>query len=237
MKLGLENKKKTGFLGVLLALSAYLLYTNVLSGPSLPSAAPRTVAPAAAGREAPPLIAPPAAPAAAPRVQAPRSASEEFHPALRSRHPEERVDPMTVDPTLHLELLRKLQEAAADSGGRNLFQFGQPPPPPPTPEQLARLSHPEPIVKPQPQNIAPSGPPQPPPQPPISIKYYGLSTARANGKKIAFFMDGETILMAGEGEMLQKRYRVVRIGVNSVVLQDTQLKREETVPLASEPNG
>jgi hypothetical protein len=43
--------------------------------------------------------------------------------------------------------------------------------------------------------------------------------------------------MAGEGEMLQKRYRVVRIGVNSVVLEDTQLKREQSVPLASEPNG
>ena len=43
--------------------------------------------------------------------------------------------------------------------------------------------------------------------------------------------------MAGEGDLLQKRYRVVRIGANSVVVEDTQQKREETVPLASEPNG
>jgi hypothetical protein len=144
---------------------------------------------------------------------------------------------MTVDPTLHLELVKKLQEAAGDTGGRNLFQFGPPPPPPPTPEQIAKLNHPEPVVTPQPQNVAPAGPPPPPPPAPISLKYYGLSTARANGKKVAFFMDGEAILMAGEGEMLQKRYRVVRIGVNSVVLEDTQLKREQSVPLASEPNG
>ena len=213
MKLGLENKKKTGFLGVLLLLVVYLLYTNVLSGPSAPSDAPRTVTPAA-DREAPPPIGQAASPAAT-RPQALRSG----------------------DPTLHLELLRKLQEAASDTGGRNLFQFGQPPPPPPTPEQIAKLNHPEPVIVPQPQNAAPGGPTQPPPPPPISLKYYGLSTARANGRKIAFFMDGETILMAGEGEMLQKRYRVVRIGVNSVVLEDTQLKREQSVPLASEPNG
>ena len=154
---------------------------------------------------------------------------------LRSKHAEERIDPMKVDPTLHLELLRKLQEAASDTNGRNLFQFGAPPPPPPTPEQIARLNHPEPVV--QPQVMAPVAPPPPPGPPPLSIKYYGLSTQRANGKKVAFFMDGETIMMAGEGEMLQKRYRVVRIGVNSVVLEDTQLKREQSVPLASEPNG
>jgi hypothetical protein len=30
---------------------------------------------------------------------------------------------------------------------------------------------------------------------------------------------------------------VVKIGVNSVELEDTQLKREQSVPLASEPNG
>jgi hypothetical protein len=236
MKLGTENKKATVALSGLLLVLAYFFYSNVLSGPSASSDAPRTVAPAAAADPSP-LVAPPVSPTAARRPQASRSAGAEFHPVLRSTHPEERIDPMTVDPTLHLELLKKLQEAAGDTGGRNLFQFGPPPPPPPTPEQIAKLNHPEPVVTPQPQNVAPAGPPPPPPPPPISLKYYGLSTARANGKKVAFFMDGEAILMAGEGEMLQKRYRVVRIGVNSVVLEDTQLKREQSVPLASEPNG
>ena len=238
LKLGAENKKATVALGVLLAVLAYFVYANVLSGPSAPSSAdaPRATAPAA-DREAPPLTGPPVASAVAPRPQESHSGGEEFHPVLRSRHSEERIDPRQVDPTLHLELLRKLQEAAADSGGRNLFQFGAPPPPPPTPEQLARLNHPEPVLMPHPQNMAPAGPAPPPPPPPIPLKYYGLSTMRTNGKKIAFFMDGETILMAGEGEVLQRRYRVVRIGVNSVVLEDTQLKREQSVPLASEPNG
>jgi hypothetical protein len=236
MKLGAENKKQIWILAGLLLLGGYEFYANVLAQPSGSADAPRTVAPAASGK-ASPTIALPAATAAAPRPQAQRSAGEDFRPALRPRRPEERVDPLTVDPTLHLELLQKLQEATSGSGGRNLFQFGPPPPPPPTPEQIAKLNHPEPIIKPQPQTAVSAGPPQPPPPPPISLKYFGLSTRRANGKKVAFFLDGETILMAGEGEMLQKRYRVVRIGVNSVVLEDTQLNREQSVPLASEPNG
>jgi len=232
MKLGAENKKATYALGVLLVLLAYFMYSNLLSGPSTPSAP----APAPVARfVAPPSISRADPPDAPSRPQSQRSGGEEFHPVLRSKHAEERIDPMKVDPTLHLELLRKLQEAASDTNGRNLFQFGAPPPPPPTPEQIARLNHPEPVV--QPQVMAPVAPPPPPGPPPLSIKYYGLSTQRANGKKVAFFMDGETIMMAGEGEMLQKRYRVVRIGVNSVVLEDTQLKREQSVPLASEPNG
>ena len=233
MKLGLENKKATVFLGGLLVLFAYLIYTNVFSGPPAPSGGRQTVAPTA-DREAPPVIAPPAAPAAAARVQAPGGRSDEFHPVLRSKHQEERINPMEVDPTLHLELLAKLQEAASENGGRNLFQFGAPPPPPQT--QTAKLNLPEPVVVPQQQPVVPVVPLQPPP-PPIPLKYYGLSTARANGKKTAFFLDGETILMAGEGEVLQKRYRVVRIGVNSVVLEDTQLKREQSVPLAGDPNA
>jgi hypothetical protein len=235
MKLGTENKKATYALVGLLALLAYFAYSNFLTGPSASADAPRTVAPAAA-KDPPPSVAP-VPQAAPPRPEAQRAGGEDFHPVLRSRHQEERIDPMTVDPTLHLELLQKLQEAASDSGGRNLFQYGQAPPPPQTAEQIAKLNHPEPVVVPQPQNVAPPGPPPPPPPPPISIKYYGLSTARANGKKVAFFMDGENILLAGEGETLQKRYRVVKIGVNSVVLEDTQLKREQTIPLTGEPNG
>ena len=231
LKLGTENKKATYALCALLALLAYFVYSNVFSGPSVPSAAPRT--PAAAADPSPTIT-----PTAAPRPQAQRAESKDFHPKIHSKNPEERIDPMTVDPTLHLELLKKLEEAATDTGGRNLFQFGQPPPPPPTPEQIARLNHPEPVVTPQPpQPVTPAPPPPPPGPPPISIKYYAFVTQHANGKKVAFFMDGETILMAGEGEMLQKRYRVVRIGVSSVVLEDTQLKREQSIPLASEPNG
>jgi hypothetical protein len=80
-------------------------------------------------------------------------------------------------------------------------------------------------------------PPKPaaaPPPSPISLKYYGFSSAPGNTVKTAFFLDGEDILVAKEGETLKRRYRLVRIGVNSVVMEDTESKRQQTIPLSEE---
>jgi hypothetical protein len=51
------------------------------------------------------------------------------------------------------------------------------------------------------------------------------------GAKRAFFLDGEEILIGAEGDVLKKRYRVVKIGVNSVVMEDLLNKSEQTLPL------
>ena len=51
-----------------------------------------------------------------------------------------------------------------------------------------------------------------------------ISTPRADGTKRAFFLDGDDIFVAAEGELVKKRYRVVQIGVNSVIMEDTEFK-------------
>ncbi len=66
------------------------------------------------------------------------------------------------------------------------------------------------------------------------MKYYGYSTTRGDNRKRAFFLDGDNILVGAEGDMVTKRYKVVRIGVNSVVMEDTQFKHEQTLPLTEE---
>ena len=79
--------------------------------------------------------------------------------------------------------------------------------------------------------------PEPPP-PPITLKFYGYSTPRSDGQKRAFFLDGDDILIAAEGEMVKKRYRVVQIGVNSVIMEDTQFKNNrQTLILQQEQAG
>jgi hypothetical protein len=83
----------------------------------------------------------------------------------------------------------------------------------------------------------PQGPPPAAPPPPILLKYYGYSSAKGDNRKRAFFLDGDDILMASEGEVVKKRYKVVRIGVNSVVMEDTQFKHEQTLPLLEEAAG
>ena len=164
--------------------------------------------------------------------------AESFLPSLK---PKEGVDLAKIDPTLREELLTRLTNAEMKGGARSVFAFGATPPPPVDP------------IKPGLIATRFIGPPQPPPPPdpvkeardkalaaekslpPIPLKFYGY-TARG-GTKRAFFLDGDEIQVAGENELIKNRYKVIRIGVNSVVVEDTQNKHEQTLPLAEELAG
>ncbi len=232
MKLGFDNKRNTLILAGLGVVLAYVAYSTFFSGPSTgktggtsenAATAEAAVSPAAAYSFS-------TAPGAPSRAQANATKSDEFHPVLRSKRPELRINPMAVDPTLHLEVLARLEKMTPEGAGRNLFQFGPPPPPPPS--KIAQLPKPEPIVPVEPPPPpTPAAPPPPPPPPPIPLKYYGLGSTRPDGKRTAFFLDGDDPLLGVEGQVLKKRYRVVRISPNSVVMEDMQLKREQTLPL------
>ncbi len=63
------------------------------------------------------------------------------------------------------------------------------------------------------------------------MKFFGYTTAFKQGNRRAFFLDGDEILVASEGDVLKKRYRVVRISANSVVMEDLDYKAEQTLPL------
>ncbi len=240
MKTGLENKKEIAALGVLALVAAYFVYTNVLApqtaglagGRAAVASVPPEPAPVgAAGSEPGPRA---AAGAARPARRAERIRSEEFHPVLHSKNPEDQIDPNTVDPKIRLDLLAKLQDVPPAGNGRNLFQTGPPPPPKPT--------GPEPIIVvakklPGPPDVfheAPVVAQGPPPLPPITFQYYGLTTVRPNGKRTAFFMKGDEILIRAVGDMVAGSYRLVSIGLTSAVVEDTQSKRQQTVPLAEE---
>jgi hypothetical protein len=233
MNLG-ADRKKVGFLGVLVVGGGYLFYTNVLSGPS--ASAPDH---AVAHNSPLPAEAPNYAvkPDATRRPLPTSRTGEEFRPSLKPKRPEDRVDPMSIDPTLRLDLLAKVQAVDMQGGNRNLFQFSTAPPPPLPKEPTVVLA--KGAAAGNKPNQPPPGPPQPstPQAPPILLKYYGYSSARGDNHKHAFFLDGDDILVASEGEMVKKRYRVVRIGVNSVVMEDTQFKHEQTLPLQEEAAG
>lgn len=230
MMIGLENKKQASILAGLVLLLGYLAYSNLFSS-SGPAPENKTAAPAPPSEAA--LAAEAASIPTPAQAAAPVARGEDFHPVFRSKRPEQRIDPNTVDPALHLELLARLQDVSPESSGRNLFQFSTPPPPPAPPAALAKLTAPEPIVvvQPKPQTPGTESRAAAPPPPPIPLKCYALATARATGKKAAFFLDGDEILIGSEGDVLKKRYRVVRIGVNSVVMEDMDYKREQTLPL------
>ncbi len=242
MKLGVEDKKKVGWLAALGIIMVFAVYSSFFSDPT-PSPAPagalteRNRAGEAAKAPTPVPTTQPAA--TRPRqTTTSRSRGDEFHPSLRPKREEDRVDPMMVDPTLHLELLAKVQEVKLDGGQRNLFQFGAAAP-------LPKLEGDEPKVKPTVvartygPPVAPPPPPPPgpkvePPPPPFTPKYYGLATKQIDGKKTAFFLDGEDIILATEGMTVKKRFKLVRIAANSVVVQDVDSKKEQTVQISED---
>ena len=229
MKAGAEPKKIV-ILASLLAVAAYLLWSNFLGGSRdvPPRAAEPPRVPASVGDVTPPPAAEPP-PASRPvRNSRQESGSLEFKPTLKLR---ERLDPTTADPTLRLELLAKLREVKIEGGERSLFEFSQPRAPK-TPEVKIL---PKPVAEaPKPPSAGgdnPEAKPPKPPPPPIPLKFYGFITSPHEGTKRAFFLEGEEIYVASEGELIKRRYKVVRIGANSAVLEDVEHKNEQTLVL------
>jgi len=231
MKLGTENKRNVIALAVLGVGAVYALWSTFLAGPSAPGASAPEVA---AVRPKAPFD--PAARPSGPVRRAPqRITSDDWHPIIRGKGPEDQIDTSAVDPTLHLEKLAQLQDVPAAGGGRNLFTMSQPPVempkgPEPKVEVAAKMFGPPPIPPPPP----PPGPPQPPPLPPITFKYYGIATVRSDGSQTAFFLEGDNIIIKSVGETVAGSYKLVRIGSNSAIVEDSKSKRQQTVPLAEE---
>ena len=63
------------------------------------------------------------------------------------------------------------------------------------------------------------------------MKYYGFATDAATKEKKVFLTNGQDIFIAAEGEVVANRYRIVRIGVNSVEVEDMRNKNRQQLPL------
>ena len=113
--------------------------------------------------------------------------------------------------------------ASSDPEGevtRNPFRFGQPPPPPP-PKYV-----PPPPAPPPP-------PPGPPPVPDIPLQLVLLETLPGNVKTATVRDTGSSALFAGqEGQVLDGRYRLLKIGLESVVVSYLDGSGQKTLPLA-----
>ena len=149
----------------------------------------------------------------APRVSATRGGK-----AAKKQHVE------SLDPTLRLDLLAASEQTLYEGNGRNIF-----------------VSQPDPVVIPKP--IAPGSPdapgstqsayvvPPPPPPPPIPLKFFGFASKVGESKKI-FLSQGEDVWVAGEGEIVNRRYKVLHIAPNSVEMQDVvNSSPPQTIPL------
>jgi hypothetical protein len=236
MKLGAEPKKVAILAGLMVVAIIVYFMNSSSSGPSRTSSSDNAPTRPATASHLPsqPAIDVPGHPIQQASSQRGSSRQgrvlQEFRPSLKPKKPEDRPDPTTVDPTLHLEVLAKLQSVTIDGSHRSVFEFGQPPAPTPTKEELAKRKQavPDPLLAKAPPPAPPSGPPPPPP---IPLKFFGYVSPVSAGGKRAFFLEGDDVHVVNEGDLVKRRYRIVRIGVNSVVVEDTQFKNQQTLPL------
>lgn len=113
-----------------------------------------------------------------------------------------------------------LAVAAAPAGGnvraaalrRNIFEYAALPP------------------AAAPSSIAPPAAAEPP-RPPAPVRFYGFVESGGTGSRQAFLTDGEEIYVAAEGEIILRRYRLVRLQKESLELEDLVGKNRWVVPL------
>ena len=72
----------------------------------------------------------------------------------------------------------------------------------------------------------------PPPPPPIDLKFYGFATEK-NGHKLIFLSHGDDVFVAGEGDVVDGRYKVVRIEPTSVIIEDLAYNDNQTLMLTT----
>ncbi len=193
MQLGLENKKQTMWAAVLGVVAIAVLAYEVIpmfTGSSTATASTELAAPL---------------PTTTPHVTG--------RPGTKNTK-KTRVE--NLDPTLRLDLLAASEQTQYEGTGVNIF-----------------TSRAEEVVIPKPvANGAAGGNggttggtdpyhlPTPQPAPPIPLKFYGFASSVGTAKKIFLKSGDGDVFVAGEGEIVDRRYKVIHITPTSVSIQD-----------------
>ena len=134
--------------------------------------------------------------------------------------PEERLDP-----TLELGKLAETERTKYNGSGRNIF--------------VAQVDIPKVVAPPNIDNNTPVGPPTPPPPPPpppINLKFFGFANKPGEPRK-AFLSQGEDVFIAVEGDIVDRRYKVIHIGPTSVEVEDVLYNNRQSIPLTQNAPG
>jgi hypothetical protein len=175
------------------------------------------------GGSAPAPVAPPPARVAA-TTAAPASAPSEINTSATgaTAYPHEAIElpsASALDPTLHPELMAQAEDTTYTGNGRNIF----------SPNSAAPT--PVAIEKPKDFRPAPPVPQGPPPPPAIDLKFYGYSSTGGGSRQI-FLLHGDDIFLARQGDVVDRRYRVVSIRPFSVDIEDIPYHNTQSLPLS-----
>jgi len=126
--------------------------------------------------------------------------------------------PHSIDPTLRYDWLKVSEDTKYEGNGRNIF--------------MAQAEIPQPVA-PATADKGPlgNGPQGPPPPPPINLKFYGFASKPGEPKAI-FLSQGEDIFVAREGDIVDRRYKVLHINPMSVEIEDVLNNNRQSIPLS-----
>ncbi len=137
----------------------------------------------------------------------------------------------SIDPTLRLDLLSRLQSIQPGTPGRSLFEAEKA-------ATMAGAAGTVPTATIVPRPLPPTTPTQAAPSQPVAsipLKYYGFENPAKQGSgRRGLFLDNDNVLVAGEGELVNHRYLVVELTPNSARMEDTEIKQGETLPVVPE---
>jgi hypothetical protein len=127
------------------------------------------------------------------------------------------------DPRLRTDILDASRKVKYEAGNRNPFAMG-----------AIEVKQPDFPVK----NPSPPPPPPPPPPPKIPLKYYGFANKPGEPRKIFLQPEGkEQIYIVAQGEIVDRRYRVVQIQPASVVMEDVMTGNRQSILVETLPPG
>jgi hypothetical protein len=132
------------------------------------------------------------------------------------------ADNSTLDPRLRLDILAASQSKKYEAGGRNIFRM----------EELKIASVDRPVRT---AEMGPPAPPTPtptPPPPPIPLKFYGFASKPTEQKRVFLDDEGE-IFVARQGDIVERKYKVVQINNTNVIIEDVLNNNRQTIQLTA----
>jgi len=123
-----------------------------------------------------------------------------------------------LDPTLRIDLLKNSEGAEYKGSGRNIFEAQAEPP-----KAIATVVKEHPFIGPPP-------PPPPPTLPPIPLKFFGFANKPGEPRSI-FLANGDAVFIGREGDIVNRRYKILHIQSNQVEIEDVLNNNRQTIPL------
>jgi hypothetical protein len=135
------------------------------------------------------------------------------------------------EPDLRLDLLEQIHHSEYTGSHRDIFT-GHPVASSPT-RRVAFGGH---AVT---RNFVGDPYPKPAPPPPplqVPLQFFGYATRPVTERRVAFFLNGEAVVVAAEGDTLMGSFRLLHIRNDSVDVEEIASGRHATLPLERRPD-